>query len=319
MDHASQCGTATVFVPATVGNVGPGFDVLGMAVEGLGDRISVTLVDGPPPPIEVRGVDAEEVPTDPAQNCATIAARAMLAALDVKRSVALRIDRRLPVAGGLGSSASASVGGALAASLAAGFSLDKEDVVGAALVGEVSVAGRHLDNIAPCLFGGITLVRSVDPPDIVSVPTATQFHIALVSPAIRIETRESRSLLPDALSRADWTRQMAQMGGLLVGLSSGDLDLIRRSLWDPFAEPRRKGLIPGFDRVKKAAMDAGALGCSISGGGPTVFAMCATADDAERVASAMEAAFSPLSAQRHVGPVSLEGARVVPGVGRAHG
>lgn len=298
---------ATVFAPGSVGNVGPGFDVLGLAVEGIGDRVTVELTDGPARVAEVTGRDAELVPRDPARNVAAIAAAAWLRIAGIAKNAIVSIDKGLPLAGGLGGSAASSVGGALAACLAAGGSDDRNRLIAAALEGESTVAGRHLDNIAACVTGGLALCRSVDPIDVVGIPVKAPWSIVLLSPRVRIETKQSRALLPRTWESAQWIQQMANTSALLHAFATGDAELLRRSLDDRYAEPLRAPLIPNFYEVRQAALDAGALGSSISGGGPTIFAI--VAGDAHACAAAMQRAMRDIGSDVHVAAIAKRGAR----------
>ena len=238
---------ATVFAPGSIGNVGPGFDVLGLAVDG-----------------------------------------------------------------GMGGSAASSVAGALAAARAMGEDPSPSALMEAALAGEAAVAGRHLDNIAASVLGGLTLVRTTEPLDAVRIPLHDEWWVALVTPEVRVETRAARALLPETWGRAEWVQQMANTAALVHAFATGDRELVRRSLDDRYAEPRRASLIPRFAEVKGAALASGGLGCSISGSGPTVFALAADSAAARRCASAMKAAFADTPASVHVGRVAEEGARERP-------
>ena len=291
------------FAPATVGNVGPGFDVLGLAVGGAGDTVAVQL-GGAVDVVTITGRDAGLLPTAPDRNAASIAAHAMLAALGLDQPVAVTLEKGLAVSGGMGGSAASSVAGALAAALAAQATVSSSQLMAAALAGESAVAGAHLDNIAPCVLGGVALCLDSAALDVVAVPLRVPLWVALVSPAIQVETRAARALLPAQSPRAEWIAQMAHTSALVLALTTGDLPLLRRALNDRFAEPRRAALIPGFDAVKAAALAAGALGCSISGAGPTVFALADSQQAATRCATDMHHAFGVHAGAWHVGPVS---------------
>lgn len=301
---------ATVFVPATVGNVGPGFDVLGLAFAGLGDKITVRLTDGESKIESVSGRDAKDIPRDPKANCAVVAALDMLRRIGSKHGVAVSIDRQLPLSGGLGGSAAASVGGAYAALLAAGKNAAHQMVMAAALAGEAMVAGRHLDNIAPCLLGGLTLVLDTDKFDVQKIPIKGEWWLAVVTPGQRLATIAARSVLPEQIARPLFVQQMANTAGVVAAFALGDHDLMRRSLADLFAEPRRAPLIESFKDAKEAALTAGALGCSISGAGPTTFAICADERTARRASEAMMSAYGE-GATAAVGQPALEGAKPV--------
>lgn len=306
----AHVGKASVFVPATIGNVGPGFDVLGLAFEGLGDTITVQLVDGESRVETVTGRDAKDIPRDPKANCAVVAALDMLKRLGSKQGVAVGIDRQLPLSGGLGGSAAASVGGALAAVYASGKNVSQQIVMAAALSAEAMVAGRHLDNIAPCLMGGLTMVLDTDKLDVVQLPIKGAWWLTVVTPAQRLATIAARSVLPEQVARPLFVQQMANTAGVVAAFATGDHELMRRALADVFAEPRRAPLIEGFKDAKEAAREAGALGSSISGAGPTCFAVSADEKTAERVGRAMASAF-PQGATVAVGRPATEGARQV--------
>jgi homoserine kinase len=298
---------ATAFAPGSIGNVGPGFDVLGLAFEGAGDTVTVELTRGDSRVVAVTGRDSELVPLDADRNCAAIAANAYLKPFGYRAIVSL--EKGLPLAGGMGGSAASSVAGAYAAGLALGQSPAVPDVLAAALEGESFVAGRHLDNIAPAVVGGLALSRSVDPIDVVKIAVAADWWVALVTPRVRIQTKDARALLPNECDRATWVQQMANTTGLAQAFVTGDGALLRRSLDDRYAEPKRAPLIPRFYEVKRAARDAGAFGCSISGSGPTLFAIAENESVARRVAGAMQAAFAELESSTHVGPIAKTGVR----------
>lgn len=299
----------SAFAPGSIGNVGPGFDVLGLAVEGIGDRVDLSLADGPARIDDVRGRDASLVPRDPAKNAASIAAVAWLRAHGDPRNPLLTIEKGLPLAGGMGGSAASAVAGAYAAALASGIDRPASgEIIAAALEGEAAVAGQHLDNIAASALGGLTISRSIHPIDAVSVRVAAPWCIALVTPAVRIETRAAREILPTSSDRATWVQQMANTAALVHAFATGDAELLRRALDDHYAEPRRAALIPDFDDIKRAALSAGALGCSISGSGPTIFAIAADERSAQQCAKAMQSATATPSTI-HVGAIAQRGVR----------
>lgn len=300
--------TATVFAPGSIGNVGPGFDILGLAVDHIGDTVTLELIDGDDPPVQVRGRDATLVPTDPIQNVVNVAAHAMLRLLGRDQGVAISIDKGLPVAGGLGGSAASSVAGAYAAALATGVEPAPVLTIEAALAGEMHASGRHLDNIAPITLGGLVLSRISQPIDVIKLPILDDWHIALVTPHVRVETKAARAILPMEWARSEWITQMANVAAMVHAFATGDGTLLRRALDDHYAEPRRAPLIPHFYDVKQAALDAGAFGCSISGSGPTVFAITAR-DDAERIAAVMQEAFADVASDVHVAPIAKHGVR----------
>jgi homoserine kinase len=320
---------ASAFAPGSIGNVGPGFDVLGLAVDGIGDTVTVELTEGASRIDDVTGRDAELVPRDPERNCASIAANAYLRPFGYRAIVT--IHKGLALAGGMGGSAASSVAGAYAAALCVILSRvdgegpssvqqgrsfavyaaqDDTAVLHAALEGEAAVAGRHLDNIAPSTVGGLALSRCIDPIDVIKLPVGAEWWIALVTPRVRIQTKEARALLPDKSERAEWIQQMANTTALAHAFAVADGELLRRALDDRYAEPRRAPLIPRFYDVQRAALDAGAFGCSISGSGPTLFAVAPDERTARECAAAMEHTFGEV-ASTHVGAIAKEGVRRV--------
>ena len=314
--------SATAYAPGSVGNVGPGFDVLGLAVDGIGDRVTVELAEQNR--VTVRGRDAALVPTEPERNCAAIAARAYLRERGLPGGVHVTVEKGLALSGGMGGSAASSVAAAWAAHLIAEAASPAEGaaardapegvrqrVLAAALAGEAAVAGRHLDNVAASLLGGLTLSRSVDPIDVVALPVAADWWVALATPAVRVETRQARAVLPERSERAAWVSQMANTAALVHAFAAGDGALLARALDDRYAEPARAPAIPGFDAVKRAAIAAGAFGGSISGAGPTVFAIAPDERAARRCAEAMRAAFAEAGVESalHTGGIARQGAR----------
>jgi homoserine kinase len=302
---------ASAFAPGSIGNVGPGFDVLGLAIEGLGDRVTVELTDGDARVEDITGVDAVLVPLDPNRNAAVIAAIAWLRAHGDARNPIVTIDKGLPISGGLGGSAASSVAGAFAAALAMGSETTPTELAAAALVGEMTVAGEHLDNIAPSILGGLALSRSVRPIDIIALTVIADWRLALVTPDVRIETKAAREVLPSTSGRAVWVQQMANTAGVVHAFATGDGELLRRALDDRYAEPRRAALIPHFNAVKRAATDAGAFACTISGSGPTLVAVCEDDDVARRAAEAMQVAFGQVRSTMYVSPTARRGVRAV--------
>lgn len=302
---------ATAFAPGSIGNVGPGFDVLGLAIEGLGDRVTVELTDGDARVDGITGLDAALVPLDPLRNAAAIAAIAWLRAHGDARNPIVTIEKGLPLSGGLGGSAASSVAGAFAAALAMGAKTTPIELAAAALQGEMTVAGEHLDNIASSILGGLALSRSVRPIDIIALTVKRDWRLALVTPDVRIETKAAREVLPSTSGRAVWVQQMANTAGVVHAFASGDGDLLRRALDDRYAEPRRAALIPHFNAVKRAAIDAGAFACTISGSGPTLVAVCENDDIARDVVKAMQAAFEQVRSTAHVSPIARQGVRAI--------
>lgn len=297
-----------IFAPGSIGNVGPGFDILGLAVEGIGDTIIVEESDRHE--ITIEGRDAQLIPTDPKENTVTLAADAYFKKYGIQRRLRIELRRQLPSSGGLGASAASSVAGALAAATILGKADDKEGIVKAALVAEAHVAGKHLDNIAPCVYGGMTLVQSTEPISIYRIRNEVELTIALFTPSIKIRTKESRTVLPSSLESSVWIQQMANTSALTLGMAQGNIQMIRSGLNDLFSEPNRQHLIPGFIQAKEAAMNHGALGFSISGAGPTCFALFESLSQANASIDHIRTQF-PSECSVHVGRIAKNGARVL--------
>jgi homoserine kinase len=296
-------GGIRAYAPGGIGNVGPGLDVLGCALTGAGDEVHVWWTEEP----GVTVVDSghPEIPVDPARNACAIAAAWVLdraVGIDLDRAgsrgprgIALRTHKGLPLSAGQGGSSASAVAAAVAADqlvvAAGGDALDRIGLLQAALAAETAVAGRHLDNLAASLMGGVVCVRGTDPPDVCNVPVAVDLWFALAHPAIRVRTADARAVLPQWYPRETLIAQLASVASLVTALCTGDLALIGRSLTDYVAEPPRAVLVPGFAEAKLAALDAGALGASLSGSGPTTFAACGSEIEALAAAEAMRWAF----------------------------
>lgn len=308
-----------VFAPATLSNLGPGFDVLGLALERPGDRVDAEWSDRPG--VEIAGIqgNADGLTTDPTRNVVGIAAAAALRLFDAGASaerppgVRLRLDKRMPLASGLGSSAASSVAGALAVSELLGGVLDTSRLVAAALEGERAVSGGvHADNVAPCVTGGFVLIRRCAPLDLLSLPVPDALRVAVVRPHAAVATAEARRLVAERrFAIADAVANLGQLGAMVTALHRSDLELLGRSVSDALVEPLRAPLVPGFAEVRRAALDAGALGCSLSGSGPSVFAFAASDDQAQALASCMGEQFrrsAGLECDRYAGGVNVRGA-----------
>ncbi len=308
--------TCRAFAPATVSNVACGFDVLGFAVEEPGDVVEARTRDEPGVELlEITG-DGGRLPRDPERNTAGVAVRALLAATGCRRGVTLRLHKGMPLSSGLGSSAASGVAAAWAADRALGLEADHKTLLACALAGEeVACGSAHADNAAPCLYGGFVLIRPGDPPDVVPLPIPEGLSCAVMRPHLEVETRTSRDLLGDVVPLRAAVSQWGNLASLVAGLFRADLELIARSLEDAIAEPKRAAQVPGFAAAKRAALDAGALGSSLSGSGPSIFALCASRPDAERAASAMAAALEDagLESDRYVSRVGAGGVRALDG------
>jgi len=304
----------TAFAPGSVGNVGPGLDILGLAVSGEGDAVRAEWL--PEPGLRVLDPGHPELPTEAERHTAGLAARAVLeragTAAARGRGIGLSVRKGLPLSGGQGGSAASAVAGAVAVNALLGDPLERMALIEACLEAEEAVAGRHADNIAPSLLGGIVLIRSLDPVDVVQLPVPAELHVVLAHPEQRMRTAEARAVLPREIARPVALHQAAHLAAMVAALALEDYALLARSVDDRIAEPARAGLLPGFAEAKAAALAAGALGSSISGSGPTAFALARGRGSAERIAGAMAAAYwaRGIACRVRVAPVDRSGATV---------
>jgi homoserine kinase len=305
--------SATAFAPASVGNVAVGFDILGHSVAALGDRVRVQRRDEPG--VSVRSITGvvQGLPLAAERNTAGMAALALQRELGLPFGFELDIEKGIPLGSGLGGSAASAVAAVVAAAALVEQPLGRTQLLKFAMQGEAVASGSvHVDNIAPSLFGGLVLTVGIDSPQVRQIPVPDAIRCVLVHPHMVLETRAARAILKHSVELSDVIWQTANLAGFLAGCYTSDLPLIRESLLDVIVEPQRQALIPGFSDVKQAGLAAGALGGSISGAGPTVFAWT-EAGDAERVRAAMVAAFAShgLESDSWVSALDPEGARVV--------
>ncbi len=303
----------TAFAPATVANVGIGFDILGHTVEAVGDRVRLKRIDEPVVRIlSISGV-AGDLPVEPEKNTAGRAVQAMRDALGLNFGFEMYIDKGIPLGSGMGGSAASAVAAVVAANALLHKPASRLQLLKFAMEGEIVASGAaHIDNIAPCLYGGLTLTVGIDTPRVKQIPVPPALRCVLVHPHMYLGTREARAILNSNVSRSDYVWQSANLAGFISGCYSNDLEMIRDSFNDVIIEPQRFSLIPGFKDVQRAAMSAGALGCSISGAGPTIFAW-AEIQHAEAVRGAMSAAFfeHELQSDSWISNMENYGARVV--------
>ena len=306
--------SVTAFAPATVSNVACGFDVLGFALETPGDEVTARRAAGGVRIADITG-DAGRLPREASRNSAGVAVQALLRAAGENGGVDLTIAKGLPLSSGLGGSAASAVAAVVAVDALIGARLPIDTLLACAFEGERLGAGSaHADNIAPCLYGGFVLVRRASPPDIVRLPVPHGLTAVVVHPDLEIETAKARALLGDSVPLADAIRQWANLGAFVDALHRGDFALLSRSLEDAIAEPRRAPLVPGLAAIKQAATDAGALGCSLSGSGPSLFALCRGLETAERVAASMAHAVKQHiggAPQTYISTIAPHGAQVI--------
>jgi len=283
--------SATAFAPASVGNVAVGFDVLGHSFQAIGDRVTAKRL--PHPDVRIARIHGlvSDLPLDPEKNTAGMAVLSMVRDLGLDFGVELTIEKGIPLGSGLGGSAASAVAAVVATNALLPSSLGKLELLKFAMKGEAVASGAvHVDNIAPSLYGGLVLTVGIDNPNVKQIPVPSEIRCVLVHPHMTLSTRAAREILNRSIDLSYVIWQSANLAGFLTGCFTNDLRLIRESLEDVIIEPQRKVLIPGFQAVKDGAMQNGALGCSISGAGPTVFAWCEQ-PHAERIRDAMVAGF----------------------------
>jgi len=303
--------TVTAFAPASVGNVGVGFDILGHTIAGPGDRVSLRRIDEPGVRIAaIRGA-AVELPREAERNTAGAALLALRNALDLPFGFEIEIDKGIAFGSGMGGSAASAVAALVAANALLDAPLERATLYPFALAGEaVASGGRHGDNVGPMLLGGLVLATAER---LVPIAVPPALHCALVHPQASLETKRARAALAGAYELREFVAQSTNLALVLAGCHASDFELIRAGLADVLVEPRRAPLIDGFAAVKAAALDTGALGASISGAGPSVFAWCDGADAANACAQAMRDAFAQagIASEAWVSPVAGPAAEVI--------
>ena len=306
--------TVKTFAPATVSNLGPGFDVLGVALHQPGDFVIASRRKEPGLLFSVKTSQAQ-VPLDSKGNVAAHVAKLMLREIKPSFGICMILQKSMPIGSGLGSSAASSVAAAMAVNELLPKPLKKAELLRFAIQGELFACGSmHADNAAPSLLGGGCLIRSYDPVDVIPIPVDKSLVWIVVHPHVVVLTKKSRAILPGQIPLRTAVHQWGNVAGLVLGLASGDQNLIRRSVEDVIMEPLRSRLIPGFDDVKKAALRAGALGCSISGSGPSVFSIAPSMREARSISALMVKTFrraAGVSSDVFISRTNPNGANVV--------
>jgi len=300
-----------ISAPATVANLVCGFDILGMALNDPNDIMEVSLLDEPV--IRIKHADNYDLPVEPAKNVAGAALLALLEACDDKIGFEVVINKYIKPGSGLGSSAASSAGAVVAANHLLGNIFSKEDLVRFAMNGEKVASGvKHADNLAPCIYGGVTLIRAILPRDIIPL-SAPPLHVTVVHPQIEVKTSDARQILRKEVQLKNAIMQWGNIAGLVTGFLKSDYALIGRSLEDVIIEPVRSILIPGFDEVKMNSKEAGALGGGISGSGPSIFMLSQEEKTAREVEKIMKNVFQNIGVEykTYVTSINYEGVKVV--------
>ena len=283
--------------PATIANIVCGFDVLGMALNDPQDVMQITISENPG--IRIQHNDIYNLPVVPEQNVAGVALLALMQELPKPIGFEIVIEKHIKPGSGLGSSAASAAGVVAAANLLLDNRFSKQDLVRFAMAGEKLASGvKHADNISPCIYGGVTLIRSIFPLDIIPLP-APPMYVAVVHPQIEVKTSDAREILRKEVLLKDAIKQWGNIAGLVAGFMQSDYELIKRSLEDVIIEPVRSILIPGFDQVKTNSLEAGALGGGIAGSGPSIFMLCKEKKTAEKVEGVMKEIYDKIGLNYH--------------------
>ncbi len=284
--------TVKIYAPGTVANLVCGFDILGLALNEPCDVMEVTLLNEPK--VIIHNRDKFGLPTDPEKNVAGVVFLSVMENIGGNTGFEVTIEKHIKPGSGIGSSAASAAGAAVAANHLLGNIFNTDELIQFAMNGEKLASGvKHADNIAPCILGGVSLIRSIHPLDIISIPSP-DLHVTVVHPQIEVRTADARQILRKQVLLKDAIRQWGNIAGLVAGLLKNDLDLIGRSLEDVIIEPVRSILIPGFDEVKASCKEAGALGGGISGSGPSIFMISKNETTARAVEAAMKEVYEKL-------------------------
>ena len=301
-----------IFCPATIANLSCGFDVLGLCLATAGDEMIIRKSDIKG--IRITKIVGADLPLETEKNVSGVAALAMLEEVETEFGFEIEIYKNIKAGSGIGSSAASSAGAVFGINELLGRPFTRKELVKFAMQGEKLASGNaHADNVAPCLLGGFTLVRSSNPLDIIKIDSPSELYATVVHPQIELKTSDARSVLKQTVSLKSAITQWGNVGGLVAGLYTNDYELIGRSLHDEIIEPIRSMLIPGFDLIKKTAYENGALGSGISGSGPSIFALSKGKDTAEKIAKAMSKVYDEINLpyEIHVSKVNPEGVSII--------
>jgi homoserine kinase len=304
--------TITIFSPATIANVGPGFDIMGFAIDQPGDKISLEKIRERSH--RILNKTSFDLPLDPDKNAATVALSGFLNHIGSKDKFLVTFLEKIQPGSGIGSSAASSAGSVFAANLLMNNPLSRKELVQFAMLGEQAASGTaHADNVAPALMGGFVLIRSYHPLDLIDIPFPSGLFCTVIHPEIQLATKESRRILKGNVPLNIAVTQAGNVAGLITGLLRSDFSLIRNSLHDVIAEPVRSFLIPGFEKLKEASITAGALGTSISGSGPSVFSLCDSRKSARAVAGSFKKIFDDMDIPNKVfvSGINHEGVHII--------
>ena len=301
-----------IFSPATVANVSCGFDVLGFCLDSVGDEMVIRKTDKKG--VYITKIEGFDLPYEAGFNVAGVSALAMYQAIDVDFGFEIEIYKNIKPGSGIGSSAASAVGSVFGMNELLGRPFNKTQLTEFAIKGEALASKcEHADNLAPALFGGFTLVKSLNPIDIIQIPCPDDLYATIIHPQIEIKTSEARAILPKEVALSDAITQWANFGSLIHALHTNDYGLIKRSLEDVIVEPYRSQFIPHFKEVKNEALKAGALGAGISGSGPSIFSLSKSKETANNVKDAMKNIYSITNIEFdiYVSKINTEGIKII--------
>ena len=301
-----------IFCPATIANISCGFDVLGLCLEATGDEMIIRKSDIKG--IRITKIVGADLPLETSKNVAGVAGLALLEAIDYEFGFDIEIYKNIKAGSGIGSSAASAAGAVFGINELVGKPFTRKELVAFAMKGEAIASGsEHADNVAPAILGGITLVRSTIPLDIIKIESPSELYATVIHPQIELKTSEMRAVLQPMISLKSAIVQWGNLGGLIAGFYTSDYELIGRSLHDEIVEPLRGPFIPKFDVIKKVALENGTLGSGISGSGPSIFALSKGIETANRIAKAMSAVYDEMDLpyEIHVSKVNSEGVKII--------
>ncbi len=301
-----------IFSPATVANVACGFDVLGFCLDNIGDEMVIRKTDKKG--IHITKIEGFDLPFEAELNVAGVSALAMYEAAKPDCGFEIEIYKNIKPGSGIGSSAASAVGSVFGMNELLGKPYSKTELTQFAIKGEALASKcEHADNLAPAIFGGFTLVKSITPLEILEIPSPEDLYATIIHPQIEIKTSESRAILPKEVPLQDAITQWSNFGSLIHGLHTSDYNLIQKSLHDVIVEPYRSKLIPHYNEVKQASLQNGALGAGISGSGPSIFALSKGLENAEKVKGAMKKVYSEtgITFEIHITKINTEGIKIL--------
>ena len=301
-----------LFSPATVANVACGFDVLGLCLDTIGDEMVVRKVDEKG--VRITKIEGFKLPFETELNVAGVSALAMYQELEPDCGFEIEIKKNIKPGSGIGSSAASAVGSVYGINALLGSPLNKTQLTQFAIKGEALASGsEHADNIAPALFGGFTLVKSVSPLEILQIPSPDNLYVTIIHPQIEIKTAISRAILPKNVPLKNAIIQWANVGSFIHSLHTSDYPLMKRSLHDVIIEPHRSKLIPHYNEVKQQTLNVGALGTNISGSGPSIFSLCEGIENANKVGDVMRNIYSNtgIKFDVHISKINTRGVKIL--------